>query len=113
MAGLASGILVGRRDRVAREVTDSFTTTGLSHVVAISGWNICLVAAVMGGLLSAAGLSRRSRSVAIILALAGFTMLAGTGASVVRAAFMGGVALIARETGRPGSALAALGLVKR
>ena len=37
-------------------------------------------------------------------------MLAGTGASVVRAAFMGGVALVARETGRPGSALAALGL---
>ena len=110
MAGLASGILVGRRDRVAREVTDSFTTTGLSHVVAISGWNICLVAAVIGGLLSAVGLSRRSRSVAIILALASFTMLAGTGASVVRAAFMGGVALVARETGRPGSALAALGL---
>ena len=110
MAGLASGILVGRRDRVSREVADSFTTTGLSHVVAISGWNICLVAAVIGGLLNAAGVSRRSRSVAIIVALGCFTMLAGTGASVVRAAFMGGVALIARETGRPGSALAALGL---
>ena len=110
MAGLASGILVGRRDRVSREVTDSFTTTGLSHVVAISGWNICLVGAVIGGLLSAAGVSRRSRSVAIVVALGCFTMLAGTGASVVRAAFMGGVALIARETGRPGSAIAALGL---
>jgi competence protein ComEC len=110
MAGLASGILVGRRDRVSREVTDSFTTTGLSHVVAISGWNICLVGAVIGGLLSAAGLSRRSRSVAIVVALGCFTLLAGTGASVVRAAFMGGVALIARETGRPGSAVAALGL---
>ena len=110
MAGLASGILVGRRDRVSREVTDSFTTTGLSHVVAISGWNICLVGAVIGGLLSAAGISRRSRSVAIVVALGCFTMLAGTGASVVRAAFMGGVALIGRETGRPGSALAALGL---
>ena len=110
MAGLASGILVGRRDRVSREVADSFTATGLSHVVAISGWNICLVGAVIGSLLSAAGLSRRSRSLAIVVALGCFTLLAGTGASVVRAAFMGGVALIARETGRPGSALAALGL---
>ncbi len=110
MAGLASGILVGRRDRVSRDVATSFTTTGLSHVVAISGWNICLVAAVIGGLLNAAGISRRSRSVAIIVALGCFTLLAGTGASVVRASFMGGVALVARETGRPGSAMAALGL---
>ena len=110
MAGLASGILVGRRDRVSREVADSFTTTGLSHVVAISGWNICLLGAVIGGLLSAMGLARRWRTVAIVVALAGFTLLAGGGASVVRAALMGGVALIARETGRPGSAAAALGL---
>ncbi|MCY7418924.1 MAG: DNA internalization-related competence protein ComEC/Rec2, partial [Chloroflexi bacterium] len=110
MAGLASGILVGRRDRVSREVADSFTTTGLSHVVAISGWNICLLGAVIGGLLSAMGVARRRRTVAIVVALAGFTLLAGGGASVVRAALMGGVALIARETGRPGSAAAALGL---
>ncbi len=110
MAGLASGILIGRRDRVSREVTDSFTTTGLSHVVAISGWNICLVAAVIGSLLSAIGISRRSRTLVIVVALAAFTLLAGGGASVVRAALMGGVALVARETGRPGSAAAALGL---
>ncbi len=110
MAGLASGILVGRRDRVSREVTDSFTITGLSHVVAISGWNICLVAAVIGGLLRAIGCARRTRTIAIVIALAGFTLLAGGGASVIRAALMGGVALVARETGRPGSAAAALGL---
>ncbi len=110
MAGLASGILVGRRDRVSREVADSFTTTGLSHVVAISGWNICLIGAVVGGMLRAAGMSRRSRTIAIVVALTGFTLLAGGGASVVRAALMGGVALVARETGRPGTAAAALGL---
>jgi competence protein ComEC len=39
-----------------------------------------------------------------------YTVLAGGGASVVRAAVMGGVALVARETGRPGSAATALGL---
>ncbi len=110
MAGLASGILIGRQDRVSRDVTDDFKTTGLSHVVAISGWNICLVGAVIGGLLRAMGLSRRSRTLAIVVALCGFTLLAGGGASVVRAALMGGVALVAREAGRPGTAAAALGL---
>jgi competence protein ComEC len=110
MAGLASAILVGRRDRVSREVTESFTATGLSHVVAISGWNIALIGAVIGGLLSALGFGRRQRTVAIVVALGAFTLLAGGGASVVRAALMGGVALVAREMGRPGTAAAALGL---
>jgi competence protein ComEC len=110
MAGLASAILVGRRDRVGREVSDAFTTTGLSHVVAISGWNIALIGAVVGSLLAMLGLGRRQRTFAIVAALAGFTLLAGGGASVVRAAVMGGVVLVARETGRPGSAAAALGV---
>jgi competence protein ComEC len=110
MAGLASAVLVGRRDRVAREVSDAFTATGLSHVVAISGWNIALIGAVLGGLLAAMGLGRRQRTVAIVMALALFTLIAGGGASVVRAALMGGVVLVAREAGRPGTAAAALGV---
>lgn len=110
MAGLASAVLVGRRDRVSREVADAFTATGLSHVVAISGWNIALVGAVIGTLLAAAGLGRRHRTIAIVIAVGAFTLVAGGGASVVRAALMGGVTLVAREAGRPGTAAAALGL---
>ncbi len=110
MAGLASAILVGRRDRVGREVTDAFTATGLGHVVAISGWNIALIGAVIGSLLAASGVGRRRRTVVIVVALGLFTLVAGGGASVVRASLLGGVALVARVTGRPGSAAAALGL---
>ena len=109
-AGLASGILVGRRDRVARDVVTDFATTGLSHVVAISGWNIAVVAGVIGSLLLTAGVGRRGRSVLIIVVICLYTLLAGGGASVVRAALMCGVALLARESGRPGSAATALGL---
>ncbi len=110
MAGLASAILVGRRDRVSRELADAFAATGLSHVVAISGWNIALIGAVVGGLLGAAGLGRRQRTIAVVATLGAFTLIAGGGASVVRAALMGGVALVARDAGRPGSAATALGI---
>ncbi len=106
-AGLAAGILVGLRDRVDRDLAAAFTATGLSHVVAISGWNIALVAGLVGALL--AGRSRRTRSVWIVVAIFSYTLLAGASASVVRAAAMAGVALLARETGRPGTAAAALG----
>ncbi len=106
-AGLAAGILVGLRDRVDRDLAAAFTATGLSHVVAISGWNIALVAGLVGALM--AGRARRTRSGVILVAIVGYTVLAGASASVVRAAAMAGVALLARESGRPGTAAAALG----
>ena len=49
--GLAAGILLGLRERVDRSVAADFTTTGLSHVVAISGWNIAIVVVALGILL--------------------------------------------------------------
>ncbi|HZM73654.1 MAG TPA: DNA internalization-related competence protein ComEC/Rec2 [Candidatus Polarisedimenticolia bacterium] len=107
-AGLAAGILVGLRDRVDRDVAAAFTTAGISHVVAISGWNIAIVGATIGAL--AGGLSRRRRSILICVAIALYVAFVGASASVLRAAAMAGVALLARESGRAGRAAAALGL---
>ena len=90
-AGLASGILIGLRERVSRAVADDFTVTGLTHVVAISGWNIALVAGIATALLRATGLGRRPRSAIVIAAIVAYTILAGAEASVIRAAVMGGV----------------------
>jgi competence protein ComEC len=109
-AGLAAGILIGLRERVSRAVADDFTTTGLTHVVAISGWNIALVAGIATSLLRAAGLARRPRSLLVIVAIVVYTILAGAEASVIRAALMGGIVLLAREGGRPAGAAAALGI---
>ncbi len=106
-AGLAAGILIGLRDRVDRDLAAAFTTAGVSHVVAISGWNIAIVAAAIAAI--AGRLGRRRRSVVTMLAIAGYVAFAGASASVVRAALMAGVVLLARETGRAGRAAAALG----
>ncbi len=106
-AGLAAGILIGLRERVDPDLAAAFTATGLSHVVAISGWNIALVAGLVGGLL--AGRPRRARAVVMLLAICIYTILAGASPSVLRAAVMAAVALVAREIGRPGSAARALG----
>ena len=109
-AGLASGILIGLRERVSRATADDFTVTGLTHVVAISGWNIALVAGIATALLRSTGLGRRPRSAIVVVAIVAYTVLAGAEASVIRAAVMGGVVIIARESGRPSGAAAALGL---
>jgi competence protein ComEC len=106
-AGLAAGILIGLRDRVDRDLAAAFTTAGVSHVVAISGWNIAIVAAAVATL--AGSLGRRRRSVVTVLAIVAYVCFAGASASVVRAAMMAGVVLLARESGRAGRAAAALG----
>ena len=107
-AGLAAGILIGLRDRVDRDLAAAFTTAGVSHVVAISGWNIAIVAALVGALLRGR-LGRRARSLATLVAIVAYTVAAGGSASVVRAAVMAAVVLLARESGRAGAAATALG----
>ena len=106
-AGLAAGIVIGLRDRVDRDLAADFTTVGASHVVAISGWNIAIVAATVAAL--AGRLGRRRRSLVLAIAIVAYVLFAGASPSVVRAAAMAGVVLLARETGRAGRAAAALG----
>ena len=106
-AGLAAGIVIGLRDRVDRDLAADFTTVGASHVVAISGWNIAIVGATIAAL--AGRLGRRRRAVILSIAIVAYVLFAGASPSVVRAAAMAGVVLLARETGRAGRAAAALG----
>ena len=106
-AGLAAGILIGLRDLVDRDLAAAFTTAGVSHVVAISGWNIAIVAAAVAAM--AGRLGRRRRSIVTVVAIVLYVAFAGGSPSVVRAALMAGVVLLARESGRAGRATAALG----
>lgn len=106
-AGLAAGVLIGLRDRVDRDLAAAFTTAGASHVVAISGWNIAIVAATLGAL--AGGVQRRRRAILTALAILVYVVFVGPSPSVVRAGAMAGVALLTRELGRPGTAAVALG----
>jgi competence protein ComEC len=106
-AGLAAGVLIGLRDRVDRDLAADFTTAGASHVVAISGWNIAIVASTLAAI--AGGMRRRRRALLTAAAIVVYVAFVGPSPSVVRAGVMAGVALLAREVGRPGTAAGALG----
>ncbi|HLX34009.1 MAG TPA: ComEC/Rec2 family competence protein [Candidatus Limnocylindrales bacterium] len=105
-AGLGAGILIGLRDRVDRQLAADFTTAGVSHVVAISGWNIAIVATSIGAI--AGRLGRRRRTVLTGLAIVAYVAFVGPSPSVVRASAMAGLVLLSRELGRPSRATAAL-----
>lgn len=107
-AGLASAMSIGLRDLVARDIAADFRIAGLSHVVAISGWHIAMLGAVVGGLLG--GIGRRPRTVMVLIAIIAYTIFAGASPSILRATVMAGVVLLARESGRRGSAATGLAL---
>src|SRR5688572_16223063 len=105
-AGLATAMAIGLRDLVPRDVASDFRASGLSHVVAISGWHITLIGGIVSSLLG--GLTRRRRSVVVLVVIAAYAILAGASPSILRAAVMASVVLIALESGRRGGAQAGL-----
>src|SRR4051812_30395890 len=75
----------------------------------MSGANVAIVLAGVLRPLRRRAVDRRVQAGAAGLALMGFVVLAGPGASVMRAAAMGAVTLLALASGRPRAAVPALG----
>ena len=102
-AALAQGIFLGQRSAIPADLAEAMNATGTSHLVAISGYNVSLVAALI--ITSLAWLiGRRRAAVAALIAIAAYTVLTGASPTVVRAAIMGGLVVTATLAGRPGSA---------
>src|SRR5439155_23071051 len=88
-ASLGAGILLGVRSSIPPEIADAFAVAGLTHVVAISGWNIAIVAAIVASLPPPLEWRRGGRWLAPAAAgatIAGYVLLTGASPSVVRAA---------------------------
>ncbi len=110
-AALGAGILLGVRSGIAPEVSDAFSTAGLTHVVAISGWNIAIVAALVAAGLRPLGRSPGGHWLVPLLTvgvIAAYVALTGSTPSVVRAALMAGAMLLARLGGSRAHAAGAL-----
>jgi competence protein ComEC len=107
-AALLTGILLGDDSGLPRTLADDFRATGMTHIIAISGFNIALIIALLDRL-AAPLLPRRAGAVIIAFIIALYALLVGASASVVRAAVMGIAYLVGlRLMGRPTLALAGL-----
>jgi competence protein ComEC len=109
-AELARGFVLGEDAGIDEQTKQDFRRSGLSHLLAVSGENVTLLALLAVPLLGALGIALRERLVWLIGLIVVYVPLAGAGPSIQRAAVMGLAGLIATLGGRRTSRLYALAL---
>ncbi|NNH74199.1 ComEC/Rec2 family competence protein [Nocardia uniformis] len=107
-AGLLPGLVIGDTSRLPDHVRANFRETHLTHLTAVSGANITILLGAVLLSMRALTVDPRIAAVAAGLVLIMFVILARPTPSVLRAAVMGAVALLALCTGRRKTALPAL-----
>lgn len=93
-AGLLAGILLGDESGLSPALQDDFAATGAAHIIAISGFNMAILAGVVTALLDQTPLRGVRAGLLALLVIGVYTVFVGAGAAVVRAALMSGVLVI-------------------
>lgn len=107
-AALANGLLFGGSDRLSENLQDKFAKTGMTHIVAVSGYNVSVIVVVVMSFTIFMGAHRRYAAWVAIIGVIFFVALIGFPSSGVRAAIMGILVLIAAMYGRVSHAYGAI-----
>lgn len=97
-SSLLSGLLLGAKNSLGKEWQTDFRQAGVSHIVALSGYNITIVAE---SIMVALSFLPRAFSMSFgVLGIIAFALMTGGSATVLRASVMALLVLLARATGR-------------
>ncbi|HVY95393.1 MAG TPA: ComEC/Rec2 family competence protein, partial [Solirubrobacterales bacterium] len=107
-AALARGFVLGEDEGIDAETKEDFRRAGLSHLLAVSGQNVTLLAILAMPVLAALGIALRERLLWVLALIAAYVPLAGSGPTIQRAAVMGAAGLVATLAGRRASRAYAL-----
>lgn len=99
-SGLLIGLLLGGDDKLSKEMQNNFSRTGMTHIVAVSGYNVTIIAEYLIMLGIFFGLWRRQAFWFAALGIFLFIFMIGFPSSAVRAGIMGALLLWAMKNGR-------------
>src|SRR3954447_306335 len=102
---LARGFVLGVDEGIDEATKEDFRRSGLSHLLAVSGENVTLLALLAMPLLGALGIPLRERLLWVLALIAVYVPVAGAGPSIQRAGVMGAVGVLATLRGRRSSRL--------
>lgn len=109
-AALLAGLLLGERAALPPEIDTAFRRAGVYHLLAVSGFNVALIAGATFSLLSLARFPRRAAAAVTIVVVIGFAAVIGWEPSVLRATIMATLMLGALLVEREASVLNSLAL---
>lgn len=98
-ASFMAGLLYGYRGGLG-QLNELFSRTGVTHIVAISGYNISIIASILITICIQLFIPRKKAFWSIVSGIIIFVLFAGASASVVRAGIMGIIVLLAKQMGR-------------
>ena len=115
-AALLAGLLLGDRTELPRDIDDAFRRAGVYHVLAVSGFNVGILAASVWALCRLLRVPHRPSAVVAIVVVIAFALVVGPEPSVLRAVVMAVLVLLASLLDRDASvtnslALAALAIL--
>ena len=94
-SALLKGILLGDESDLSPDLREDFNATGAAHVIAISGFNMIVLAGAVLALLRRSRLAPAATATIAVLAILLYAILVGAGAPVMRAALMSCLLVIA------------------
>jgi competence protein ComEC len=98
---LMGGLILGEKSSFSQALRQSFVNTGTIHIVALSGYNVTIVAEWIMKLFSQISFISLNFSIGIgIFAILLFIIMTGASSTAIRAGVMAVLALVARATGR-------------
>ena len=92
---LLSGMIIGEKSNLQKEIQEDFRNSSLSHVLAISGMHVSYVMLGITFIISKVKFSKKMSKIVTILILLFFIILTGKTASVTRACFMSSYIILA------------------
>jgi len=99
-SGLMSGLILGGSSGLPKELQNNFSRTGLTHIVAVSGYNVTILAEYLIWFFIFIGLWRKQAFWFAISGIFLFVLMTGLPSSAVRAGVMGSLLLWAMKNGR-------------
>jgi competence protein ComEC len=100
LSSLASPVVLGGNQGLSDEYKQMFSDLGLTHIMAVSGFNISIIASIVMSCLLFLGLSRKQAFYFSIIFLGLYVLLVGLPASALRAGLMGSLVLLAIHLSR-------------
>jgi competence protein ComEC len=101
-ASVAGGMLLGLKAAIPDETYTTFAANGVAHILVISGWHLSLVASIITSSAARLRLGRGATFWVSLAAIWVYAMFVGATATVLRAALMASLVVLARATERQG-----------